>query len=82
MPQCMGWVVRAGHKSLSPNALNCASSRCRANLLHPMEAREKFWCCCCSVVDFGAGWFDLNWAFSQQRAMNPPGKSPPMCSEF
>ncbi|EIE22122.1 hypothetical protein COCSUDRAFT_1093, partial [Coccomyxa subellipsoidea C-169] len=35
-----------------------------------------------SVVDFGAGWFDLNWAFSQQRAMNAPGKSPPMCSEF
>ncbi|CAL8467305.1 g6842 [Coccomyxa elongata] len=35
-----------------------------------------------SVIDFGAGWFDLNWAFSQQRAMNPPGKSPPMCSEF
>ena len=36
----------------------------------------------CSVVDFGAGWFDLNWAFAQQRAMNAPGKSPPMCSEF
>ncbi len=38
--------------------------------------------CPCSVIDYGAGWFDLNWAFSQQRAMNPPGKSPPMCSEF
>ena len=36
----------------------------------------------CSVIDYGAGWFDLNWAFSQQRAMNPPGKSPAMCSEF
>ncbi len=36
----------------------------------------------CSVIDYGAGWFDLNRAFSQQRAMNPPGKSPPMCSEF
>ena len=30
----------------------------------------------------GAGWFDLNRAFSQQKAMNAPGKSPPMCSEF
>jgi len=34
------------------------------------------------VVDFGAGWFDLNQAFGMQRAMNAPGKSPAMCSEF
>eukprot|EP00884_Botryococcus_braunii_P002882 jgi/Botrbrau1/12595/Bobra.0169s0123.1 len=35
-----------------------------------------------TAVDFGAGWFDLNWAFSQQRAYNAPGKSPPLCTEF
>lgn len=38
--------------------------------------------CCCRVIDFGAGWFDLNWAFGQQKAFNAPGKSPAMCSEF
>ena len=34
------------------------------------------------VVDFGAGWFDLGYAFGMQKAMNAPGKSPAMCSEF
>ena len=36
----------------------------------------------CRAVDFGAGWFDLNYAFGQQRSMNPPGQSPPICAEF
>ncbi|KAK9836149.1 hypothetical protein WJX81_004982 [Elliptochloris bilobata] len=35
-----------------------------------------------SVVDFGAGWFDLGYAFGTQKSFNAPGKSPAMCSEF
>ena len=36
----------------------------------------------CRAVDFGAGWFDLDYAYGQQRSMNPPGQSPPLCAEF
>ena len=34
------------------------------------------------AVDFGAGWFNLDYAFGQQRAHNLDGMSPPYCSEF
>jgi hypothetical protein len=33
------------------------------------------------IVDFGPG-TDVNYAFTAQTIMNPPGKTPPMCSEF
>ena len=36
----------------------------------------------CRAVDFGAGWFDLDFAFGQQRSKNLKGMSPPYCSEF
>lgn len=36
----------------------------------------------CSVVDFGPNWFDPKDAFNAQKFYNPPGKSPPLCSEF
>ena len=29
-----------------------------------------------------AGWFNPDFAFGVQRGLNPPGKSPPFCSEF
>ena len=35
-----------------------------------------------TVVDFGPGWFDPAGAFATQKQLNPPGKSPPFCSEF
>ncbi|KAK9787022.1 hypothetical protein WJX73_010761 [Symbiochloris irregularis] len=35
-----------------------------------------------TAVDFGPGWYDLDYAFGQQRKMNAPGKSAPMCTEF
>ena len=35
----------------------------------------------CRVVDFGPS-VDAEQAFAVQKAMNPPGKSPPFCSEF
>ncbi len=41
--------------------------------------RDKFWVC--RVVDFGAG-ADAATAFAAQRALNPPGGSPPFCSEL
>ncbi|KAK9809058.1 hypothetical protein WJX72_008691 [[Myrmecia] bisecta] len=34
-----------------------------------------------TVVDFGPG-TDVNWAFGEQKKFNPPGKSPPLCSEY
>lgn len=34
------------------------------------------------AVDFGPGWFNPEWAYSTQRRLNAPGKSPPFCSEF
>jgi len=41
--------------------------------------RDKFWVC--RVVDFGPG-ADAAAAFAAQRALNPPGGSPPFCSEL
>ena len=35
-----------------------------------------------TAVDFGPGWFYPDDYFSTQRALNPPGKSPPFNSEF
>ena len=35
-----------------------------------------------TAVDFGPGWFSPEQYFAAQKAMNPPGKSPPMDSEF
>ena len=34
------------------------------------------------VVDFGAGWYDLDDAFGSARALNAKGMSPAYCSEF
>lgn len=56
--------------------------RCSQQAFTQRHKADEAWLAVCSVVDFGAGWFDLNWAFAQQRAMNAPGQSPPMCSEF
>ena len=55
-------------RKVSSMSLWCAQA-CRGALLR-------------RVVDFGAGWFDLGYAFGMQKAMNAPGKSPAMCSEF
>lgn len=35
-----------------------------------------------TTVDFGPGWFYPEADFEVQKSLNPPGKSPPMCSEF
>lgn len=35
-----------------------------------------------TAVDFGAGWWQLADAFGKQKALNAPGKSPPICTEF
>lgn len=35
-----------------------------------------------TAVDFGPGWFSPEEYFATQKTMNPPGKSPPMDSEF
>lgn len=35
-----------------------------------------------SAVDFGPGWWQLDQAFGIQASYNPPGKSPPICTEF
>jgi hypothetical protein len=34
------------------------------------------------VVDFGAGWYDLDDAFGAAKRLNKPGMSPAYCSEF
>eukprot|EP01025_Chloroclados_australasicus_P060191 TRINITY_DN7700_c2_g1_i1.p1 TRINITY_DN7700_c2_g1~~TRINITY_DN7700_c2_g1_i1.p1 ORF type:complete len:665 (+),score=51.01 TRINITY_DN7700_c2_g1_i1:194-2188(+) len=35
-----------------------------------------------SAVDFGPGWIEPNIAFALAQKYNPPGKSPPICTEF